>query len=71
MSHLSSTSSAPLFYSTPNERNQNALRMTVMLNASGGLTEAVDFTNARSRNVGPRGAVQVELPHEFELRAQL
>ena len=42
-----------------------------MLNASGGLAEAVDFRNARSRNVGPRGAVQVELPHEFERRAQL
>ena len=46
-------------------------RVTVTLNAASGLTEAVDFANARARNVGPRGSVQVELPSELERRAQL
>jgi hypothetical protein len=50
-------------------------RVTVRLSASGGLTEDVDWTNERSRNVvsGPNGRIylSLEAEREFDRKAQL
>ena len=50
-------------------------RVTVRVNASGGISEDVDWTNERSRNivVGPRGTVSLalEAEREFDRKAQL
>jgi len=49
-------------------------RVTVRLNSSDGLTEEVDFTNERARNVvfyGPMAVAQIEPEREFDRKAQL